>query len=72
MLTGVTALTAREAVEVTVPETAVMVAEPAPTPVASPEVVNIVAIFALEELQATEVVTSLVELSVYVPDAVNC
>jgi hypothetical protein len=72
MLTGVTALTTRDAVEVTVPETAVMVVVPAPMPVASPEDATIVAILALEALQVTDAVTSLVELSLNVPAAVNC
>src|ERR1700737_387443 len=76
--TGVTAIETRFAgvtVSVVVPliepKAAVIVEEPAPTPVASP-VLLIVAAAIFDELHTTEFVMSFVELSEYVPVALNC
>ena len=67
----VVVLTSKGAVTVTLPEVAVIVAEPRATPVARPAWV-MVAIPAFEELQFTRPVTSCVWLFPRVPEAVNC
>lgn len=54
-----------------IPDDAVIVVEPAATPVASP-VFEIVALLVFDELQVTEPVIFCVVLSEYVPVAVNC
>ena len=51
---------------------AVIVADPAATPLASPEPDWIVTFVVSEEVQVTEVVILPVEASLYVPVAVNC
>ena len=53
------------------PDVAVIVVVPADTAVANPEAVK-VATPAFEELHATDDVRSLLELSEYLPVAINC
>jgi len=67
----IAAFTVRVAFPEALPEAAVMVAEPAPTDVASPALL-IVAIDISEELHVTCVVRSCLLLSEKIPVAVNC
>jgi hypothetical protein len=71
MEASVAAVTVRVVVPVTLPETALMVADPAPTPEARPAAV-IVATPVFVELQVAEVVRFWVVPSLKVPVAVNC
>jgi len=58
--------------DVTVPNVAVMLVVPLATPVASPPEAVIVAVAGVPDAHVTVAVISAVELSLYVPVAVNC
>lgn len=65
------AVMARDAVAEIDPDVALIVVEPAATPVATPEAAIVAMLVVLED-QVTDVVRFLVEPSLYVPVAVNC